>query len=224
MNTPKAGSSRRDFLRIVSSTALGASFLSSVKLAASTQCYANGSCTAQVDFAQFAQEAYQSQKRSEWCWAASISMIFAFYGHTVSQDRIVSEVYGAPVNMPSGYGINMARQLNRKWKDDDGNCFRATLTGVYDAQAGVDTLTNADLIRELDNDHPILIGTGGHAMVLTAMQYIGNPSQPTITLCGAFDPWPGRGARNLTLAEVVPIGRGGALAFLATARVKDITC
>jgi hypothetical protein len=211
-------------LKVASSAALSASLLSGLPLAASTSCLPNGLCTSQVDFSQFAQTAFQTQQLPEWCWAACIAMIFSFYGHPVSQARIVSEVYGAPVNMPAVYGVQLASQLNKKWTDDNGACFRARLSGVYDAQAGVDTLTNANLVNELDADHPIVIGAGGHAMVLTAMQYWRTPGQPTVQVCGVFDPWPGRGARNLTPPEMVPTQLGGKLAFVATARVTDEDC
>jgi hypothetical protein len=224
MDARNMGRSRREFLRVASSAALSASVLSGVRLAASTSCLPTGLCTSQVDFSQFAQTAFQTQQLPEWCWAACISMIFAFYGHPVSQARIVSEVYGAPVNMPAVYGVQLASQLNKKWTDDSGACFRARLSGVYDAQAGVDTLTNADLVNELDGDHPVVIGSGGHAMVLTAMQYWHTPGQPTVVSCGVFDPWPGRGARTLSPPEMLRTDMGGELAFVATARVTNEDC
>jgi len=30
-----------------------------------------------------------TQQQDEWCWAASISNVFAYHGHPVSQARIV---------------------------------------------------------------------------------------------------------------------------------------
>jgi hypothetical protein len=210
--------SRRSFLKSFTFAGVSMSMLSSSRLFAGTTCNAYRVCVSQVDFAEFAQDAFDTQHMSEWCWAACISMLFSFYGHTVSQERIVSEVYGHPVNMPAGYGVVIARQLNRVWKDDDGNRFRATLTGAYDHDAQINTLNNAMLISELDNDHPIIIGSGSHAMVLTAIQY----TPAMVTALGVFDPWPGRGARDLTPAEIVPIERGGALRFLATARITDL--
>src|SRR5271165_451496 len=193
---------RRSFVNSLACAAGLASVYPATKLWAETNCTPNGACVSQVDFAEFAQEAYQSQKMPEWCWAACISMVFDFYGHPVAQERIVSEVYGAPVNMPAGYGIVISQQLNRRWKDDNGDVFRSVLTGAYDHDAGVDTLTNPMLIEELDDDHPIVIGAGTHAMVLTAMQYQQTPYGPNVTGCGVFDPWPGRGARNLTPQEI----------------------
>ena len=211
--------SRRSFLGLFSSAVL------TTRLLADTRCQmvpGGEFCVSQVDFAQFAQDAFQPQQMPEWCWAACISMVFAFYGHAVSQARIVSEVYGAPVNMPAGYGITVARQLNRVWKDDNGSRFRSVLTAAYDADAGVDTLNNAMLISELDGDHPIVIGAGSHAMVLTMMQYAVTQFGPNVRRCGVFDPWPGKGARDLTVPEMVPLRQGGAFRFAATVRVQDL--
>ena len=223
MNPSQPDSRRRAFLKTAGALAVAAPFVSVSKLLAETACNPMGLCTSQVDFSDFAQEAFQPQQMPEWCWAACISMIFDFYGHPVSQARIVSEVYGAVVNMPAVYGIIIAKQLNRTWTDDNGKRFRSVLTGAYDPQAGVNNLNNAILVSELDGGHPVLIGAAGHATVLTLMQYFQTPMGPNVRLCGVFDPWPGRGARNLAPAEMMPVGVGGALSFVATARVKDLS-
>src|SRR4051794_26288549 len=85
---------------------------------ASTTCVqtpAGPLCTAQVDFTRFAQTAFQTQQQTQWCWAASIAMVFSYYGHPVSQSRIVSEAYGGIVNVPALTGSVMAQALNRSW-------------------------------------------------------------------------------------------------------------
>ncbi|WP_224372953.1 C39 family peptidase [Hyalangium versicolor] len=198
--------------------------LSSLQAEASTVCQQTPQgelCTSQVDFSRFAQQAYQNQYQSQWCWAASISMLYSYYIHPVRQDRIVSEVYGAPVNMPAQAGIVMARQLNRQWVDDLGNPFAAHLTGAYDADAGVLALTNQQIVSELDQDHPLVIGARGHAMVLTAIQYFRTSYGPNIVAGGVFDPWPGNGARGLATDELYPMHLGGSLRFVATVRVTN---
>ena len=192
------------------------------RMSADTSC-GPVTCRSEIDFDEFAQEAFQTQYRTEWCWAASISMIFSFYGHPVSQARIVTDVYGAPVNMPSGYGALMAALLNRTWKDDNGDRFRSRLTGAYDPAAGVRAVNNNMLVRELDQGHPVLIGTAGHAVVLAMMEYAkAFAGVGQVVRCGVFDPWPGRGARDLVPAEMLPVELGGALEFIATARVEDL--
>jgi hypothetical protein len=176
-------------------------------------------CRSEIAFGAFQQYSYQAQQMPQWCWAACISMLFAYYGHPVAQQRIVAEVYGAPVNMPAVAGIVMATQLNRRWVDDRGNAFGASLSGAYDPQAGVYGLNNAMLVNELDQNRPVIIGAAGHAVVMTAVEFVSTPAGPNITAVGVFDPWPGRGARGLSRAEMMPVHVGGALQFAATARV-----
>lgn len=154
-------------------------------------------CIAEVDFARFAQTAYQQQKDSQWCWAAATSMLFSYYEHPVSQERIVASLYGRLVNLPSGPSLNIAARLNSAWIDDNRQAFKPTVSGAYDFDAGVLTITNGWLVGELDQDRPFIIGTNGHAVVVTAIRFIPTPLEPTIVGIGVFDPWPGRGARGL---------------------------
>jgi hypothetical protein len=66
------------------------------------------------------------QQQNEWCWAACISMVFAYYGHRVSQQRIVKEVWGRVVNMrkrpilPLWHDVGMSAtmwswRMQREW-------------------------------------------------------------------------------------------------------------
>jgi hypothetical protein len=182
-----------------------------------------GVCTAQVNFQRFAQTAFQQQNLSQWCWAAAISMVYSYHGYTVSQARIVSDAYGSVVNMPAVAGSVMAQSLNRPWVDDFSRPFTAHLSGAYDPFAGVFALDNNRLLRELDQGRPFILGTDGHAVVVTAMQYAVTPFGPQILSVGVFDPWPGRGARSLSVAEMTPITNGGALSFAATVDVQSST-
>jgi hypothetical protein len=174
-------------------------------------------CTSQVDFMSFAFSSYRPQEQSEWCWAACISMIFKYYGHPLSQDKIVASVYGAAINRPAGAGWVIARELNRDWVDDNGKPFRSRLVAVTDLDAGVFDLNNARMIEELRGNHPLLIASGTHAMVGTAIQYL----PTTVVSVGVFDPWPtSGGARGLSAFEMRPITQGGGLRFAAAVRVE----
>ncbi len=176
-------------------------------------------CVAEVPFAGFV-SAYQPQYQSEWCWAACISMLFGYYGHPVSQARIVSEVYGGPANFPAGSGAIIARAVNRDLRDDAGNVFSARMEGAYDFDAGVQTLNNQMLVNALRNNRPFIIANEGHAMVGTAVGYWPTPQGPSIDAIGVFDPWPGVGVRGLLPAELVPVHMGGRLRFLVTVIVN----
>src|SRR5215470_12768993 len=57
-------------------------------------------CEAGVPTAQV-QHIAAVQAMSQRCWAASIAMVFQFYGHEVPQQRIVRETFGTVVNMPA---------------------------------------------------------------------------------------------------------------------------
>lgn len=141
------------------------------------------------------------QRMDQWCWAASISMVFAYYGHPVSQERIVAEAYGRIVGMPA-QPWTMLQSLNREWEDDRGRTFRC------DSSSGMTDVVSA--ARDLADEKPLIIGTHGHAVVLTGLEYwapwVRGPYGPTtgnvaINLAQVQDPWPGRGQRNLSASE-----------------------
>ena len=178
-------------------------------------------CISEVDFTKFAQTAFKNQEKPQWCWAASVSMLFSYYGHPVNQKRIVETLYGAPVNLGSGPAWNVAALVNRTWTDDKDQSFVSQLTSAYDADAGVNAVNNAWLINELDEDRPFIIGTTHHAVVATAIQYFPTPTGPNVMAIGVFDPWPGIGARGLTRLEMTPMHLGGGLRFVATVKVSD---
>jgi hypothetical protein len=192
-------------IRILVGLVLGFQMLSAHASQSCTVTPSGTLCTAQVNFSRFYQTAYQTQQASEWCWAASISMVFSYYGHSVSQARIVDEAYGSVVNM-SGSPQALDESLNRTWTDDAGVTFHSTLEGVFDAVDGIQTLNNNTLIAQLAQDKPFIMGTGGHAMVVTEMTYYETPLGPSIVDIGVFDPWPlNPAARSLSLAEATPV-------------------
>jgi hypothetical protein len=122
------------------------------------------------------------QLQSQWCWAASISGIFAYYGHPVSQTRIVQQAYGGVVNMPGTPRAIMA-SLNRPWVDDGGRPFRVS-ADLYSAN----WITAA---QDLARGQPLIVGSLGHAMVVSATEYWRFPSGVGQTQSVTVrDPWP----------------------------------
>lgn len=162
---------------------------------------------------------YAAQQASEWCWAASISMIFGYYGHRVAQARIVSDAYGSVANMPGNFPA-LVGSLERSWTDDSGNDFDVSINGIFLPEMGMAALNNLELIGNLDNEDPILFCTATHAMVLTAMNYRQTPMGPDVYQAFVMDPWPGMGLRQLGRAELVPMYRGGAVRMVATVQVS----
>ncbi|MFZ6184141.1 hypothetical protein [Nannocystis pusilla] len=145
--------------------------------------------------------ANNDQYMNQWCWAACISMIFGYYGHIVSQHRIVQECYGSIINMPA-QPHTILGALNRPWIDDAGNHFSAI--------SGNGISVPELMAQDLAADCPLILGTQGHAMVMTAIKYgapwVATPWGPRlgptqVMSATVRDPWPGRGKRILRADE-----------------------
>ncbi len=165
----------------------------------------DGNVVCEVGIPSEKMEPVTSQQRmSQWCWAASITMIFGFHGHPVAQERIVESVWGRLVDLPAMNGNMMSESLARPWVDDRGKAFRARIR-VLDVDAGLYGVDTPMVIAELRAERPLLVGTVGHAVVLTAMRYLLTP-WGEVQILGATvrDPWPGRGRRELEWHEMQP--------------------
>jgi ABC-type bacteriocin/lantibiotic exporter with double-glycine peptidase domain len=146
-------------------------------------------CTAGIESIKF-QPAQTYQRQNEWCWAACISMVFAYYGHAVSQERIVKEVWGRVVDMP-GQPEQILSDLNRTWNDDAGKAFKSRADAL--------SANASTAVKDLENNQPLIIGALGHAMVLTALTGDTNVQTGAWQIVEAVvrDPWPGRGGRRV---------------------------
>jgi Papain-like cysteine protease AvrRpt2 len=149
-------------------------------------------CEVGID-SSIAQAFTQDQKRSNWCWAACIEMIFRYYGYSVSQDQIVLETWGTIDNLP-GNPQQILADLNRQWIDGGG--YRFGVAG------DVSSSNPGTAAQDLSQNMPLIIGTMGHAMVLTGLAYrrdhFGNG---TVIAAVVRDPWPGMGKRVLSQKE-----------------------
>ncbi len=151
------------------------------------------------------------QQMPEWCWAACIQMVFAYWGHSVDQKRIVKETWGSIVNMP-GQPQQILEDLNRKWKDDDGEEFTS--------QADSLTVNATTAVLDLRRDRPLIVGALGHATVLTALTSDINTTNGAWNVVAATvrDPWPANGGKRiLTPQEWYNIG------FAARVLIKSTT-
>ncbi|MBX2803377.1 MAG: hypothetical protein KTR31_37195 [Myxococcales bacterium] len=141
-------------------------------------------------------------------------MLFRHYGYDVDQAAIVEQAYGGPINMPA-QPWTILSALNRSWTDRTGRRFRSV------AQAGVTDPARA--AQDLAGGMPLIIGTLGHAVVLTAMSYAfplvrdawGRPAlgPAQVTQAVVRDPWPSKGRRVLSAREWYSIS------FVARVRV-----
>lgn len=114
-------------------------------------------------------------------------MIFNYYGININQIEIVNRTYGGLVDAPGSLEAITAN-LNNMNIDDNGRQYSVSALFGYGAP-------NAQyLINALASQQPVLIGynTGGsgHAVVVTACEYVQTPYGPQITAIAVRDPWP----------------------------------
>jgi hypothetical protein len=203
MREPMQPTDRRGFLKQLGLVGAGVAAAGVVK--AGITCQANfcdvGVPTAEMD------RVYEPQQNSQWCWAACINMVFAHYGLYVPQREIVRRSFGGMVNMPATPDLIIAN-LNAAWRSQTGESFRV--------ESDHTTAGPQLAASELRDGHPLIIGTMGHAMVLSAMRY----SYDTVGRFQLYemivrDPWPGRGRRTLSPQEIQNLDRGFAVRIRA---------
>lgn len=133
------------------------------------------------------------QRQSNWCWAAVIQMILNYHGVDITQEQIVSHVFGDLVDSPatpqevissiSGWSI----LSNGK-----------PVTVV----ASTNITSGSDIVYDLAYHQPMIVGLNtnegiGHACVLTAISYTLHPisNEPMIKSVVLRDPWPQKQSR-----------------------------
>lgn len=136
-----------------------------------------------------------SQRNSNWCWAASLQMVFNYYGVSITQEQIVARSYGTDHtgNLPNWTGSFpvITANLNNWNADNNGRQYSVAASLNWGAP------TPAYLIQELSAQRPVLIGyqsspTTGHAVVITACSYTESANGPIIQSIIVRDPWPSK--------------------------------
>jgi hypothetical protein len=144
------------------------------------------------------------QERSNWCWAASMSMIFAHHGYTLTQERIARTRYADGADLGAS-PTDITRLLDRPWQDTQGRSFVSSVRSGSRTERGF-KFGNDTVIRELIAQRPLLVGTHSHALVLVAVEYERFTLQDAVRITGGtvIDPWPLQGVRPLRPAELRP--------------------
>jgi hypothetical protein len=135
-----------------------------------------------------------SQQKDQWCWAASIQMIFNYYGVNISQDQIVARSYGQDPatgelpDWPGSFQI-ITQNLNNWSVDNNGIPYTVGASLFWQAPSPV------YLIQELTQQRPVLIAymsgpNTQHAVVITGCSYIQTSNGPFIQTVIVRDPWP----------------------------------
>jgi hypothetical protein len=137
------------------------------------------------------------QRCPNWCWAACIEAVFALNGYQVAQETIVAKVFPKlQCKTTSAHGIVTA--INGRWSRSDGDSFVANADVLIDAH---DFLQQPSAIpkaaHELAAGRPLIIGTFGHATVLTGMTYMLNTKgKYVVEQLIVRDPWPDSPSRR----------------------------
>ncbi len=134
-----------------------------------------------------------NQHNTNWCWAASLQMIFNYYGVGITQEQIVKRTYGtdATGHLPNWTGSFpvITENLNNWNVDNSGKRYLVQASMNWGAPSPT------YLVEELQAQHPILIGYTpdgytGHAVVITACSYVQTDYGPEIESIVVRDPWP----------------------------------
>ena len=144
------------------------------------------------------------QEQPQWCWAASISMIFAHHGYAVRQEDIVKDGYGTAVNRPAPSGQAMTQALSRAWVDGNDKPFQGQAVAT-DAFARQFHVSEHKVLAELADGRPLLLGAMRHAVVLVGLKYE-RSRRGNVRIIGGtvIDPQPGKGIRPLLHGEMKP--------------------
>lgn len=171
-------------------------------------------CRAELSASQI-QAMAATQEKSQWCWAASIAMVFARYGYALSQEHIVRQYFGDPSDRAVAADV-ITQLLARPWKDREGRRFEAIARVSRLAERGPLAVYASTMVTELAGQRPVLIGVAGHAMVLVGVDFERLPAAGGVRITGGkvIDPKPGRGLRRLVNEEARPT-------YVATVNVLD---
>ena len=137
---------------------------------------------------------YSEQEASEWCWAASIQAVLAYYGIERKQRDIVMATYGQVANVPALSPQSLYRALNNFQISD------RSIQIVRSQWATGNFLTAPMLDRELTNNHPIITWfkngpSSGHSVVIYSADFAASGEPYKVRY---FDPWPGEGFQTMT--------------------------
>jgi hypothetical protein len=128
------------------------------------------------------------QRSPNWCWAACIQMVLNYHGLKVTQEEIVSRVFGSAIDHPAGPEQIMSALHG--WAPDSRGRYSSI---VADSR----NLTQQSVLEDLQYRWPLVVGLSGkggqtgHAYVLTAAFYsLDNSGNPQIYKVVLRNPWP----------------------------------
>jgi hypothetical protein len=111
----------------------------------------------------------QNQESSNWCWAASVSMLLRRYGVSIPQQQVAREHLGRPDNVKVSLDA-LADVFNRTWRDEEGRQLDGALSPLPSWRKALG-ISAPEVMEELDQGRPLLLAADGHAMVLVQVVY-----------------------------------------------------
>ena len=166
------------------------------------------------------------QQTPVWCWAATLQMIFRWYGKNISQKNIVLQTFGAVVALPADPFV-LVNSIKKSYTDDSGNIFQVN-SEIWSQDFNIYQLDNYSLINELSAEHPMIVCNSSHMMVLIGVCYFRPQFGPLQLiqawvadpfLSGQVTPDLPSGYRYLFPYEMIPTMNGGQLRFVAAVSV-----
>ena len=140
------------------------------------------------------------QRSANWCWAACIQMVLNYKGLYITQEAIVTKVYGQLIDQPAG--ADQIMQALNGWAPDSNGGYAAVVADPYN-------LGGPTLVTDLANRYPLIVGLKGnpvgHAYVLTAVTYgVDQYNNPVFRSVVLRNPWPDSPSREeLPWAEFI---------------------
>jgi Papain-like cysteine protease AvrRpt2 len=152
--------------------------------------------TARINSTMVVASPPELQKMSVWCWAASLSLIFTYEGHPISQEQIIIQNFDSLANAPAGDFLNFEERLNGEYIDANGKKFTSTAIQIF---------SSGDATRSLINGFPIIFSGIHHAFVQTSVTFSRSNTSNRLGTVGMFwDPEPGVGyLRNSDLYSYI---------------------
>ncbi len=134
-----------------------------------------------------------NQRQANWCWAACSQMVLNYHGLYISQEQIVTKIYGRLVDKPANeYQIRMALS---GWAPN----VQGRVSYIF-CQSGFNSVN--EITTALAYKWPLIVGLRnpnskiGHAYVLTAIYYSTDQFNNTIPDKVVLrDPMPGTDGR-----------------------------
>lgn len=150
----------------------------------------------------------QVQQASNWCWAASISMLLRRYGVEVPQRTIVQAHLGKMENVRITVD-DMARLVDRRWTDAQGRSLVASVKPLPGWRMRLGVIA-PEVLEDLAQQKPVILAAERHALLLVQVVYDrvvgegGKGDQIELVRAVVLDPASPGGVRSLRAGERKP--------------------